>query len=111
MPLDGRLDVAVTGDAVEFTFAVTNADTEPVDLEFRSGEIADVAVYEDGTEVWRWSDGRVFAQTIRTEALAPGESFTQEATWEDPPPGEYAAEASLSAANVTLAERSAFAVP
>jgi len=30
----------------------------------------------DDTEVWRWSDGQMFAQAVRTETLAPGDSVT-----------------------------------
>lgn len=106
MSLDGHLDVAVGPDAVEFTFTVTNASGGPLELTFRSGKAADVAVYADGVEVWRWSHGRTFAQAVRTERLAPGESLVYERTWEAPP-GHYVAEASLGA-DVTLVERVAF---
>jgi hypothetical protein len=110
MSLDGTLDVTVTGRRVEFSFAVTNADTEPVELEFRNSKIADIAVYNDGSEVWRWSDHRMFTQALSAEQLAPGESFTHEATWDEPLPGGYTAEASLEATNVTLVEQTEFEV-
>ncbi|MEF8887133.1 MAG: BsuPI-related putative proteinase inhibitor [Haloarculaceae archaeon] len=110
MSLDGHLDVAVGGDTVEFTFTVTNVDTEPVDLSFRSGKVADVAVYADGAEVWRWSEGRMFTQALDAETLAPGDSFRHGATWPDPQPGEYVAEATLDATNVALSERASFEV-
>lgn len=110
MSLDGHLDVTVGDIAVEFAFTVQNADTEPVDLEFRSGKPADVAVSEDGVEVWRWSEGRMFTQAIQTKTLAPDESFTHEATWKPPSSGDYTAKASLEATNVTLVERTAFEV-
>lgn len=108
MPLDGHLNVTVTHGTVNFVFTVENEGTDPVELAFRSGKIADVAVYEDGTEVWRWSDGRMFTQTLETQSLEPGQSFTHEVSWEDPPPGEYVAEASLDARNVSLVEREPF---
>lgn len=111
MSLDGRLDVVVTDDTVEFSFTVQTTGTEPVALEFRSGKIADVAVTADGAEVWRWSADRLFTQSVRTEKLAPGESFTREMTWADPSPGEYTATATLEAANATLEERASFEVP
>ena len=105
MSLDGHLEVTVVGDRVEFAFTVTNASTEPIDLEFRSGKVADVAVYDDGVEIWRWSEDRMFTQALDTETLAPGESFRHEATWENPPPGEYTAEAVLDTTNIALVER------
>jgi hypothetical protein len=110
MTLDGHLEWAVVGDGVEFTFTVENASTEPVDLAFQSGKVADVAVYEDGAEVWRWSEGRLFTQALETMTLAPGESFAREMTWENPPPGEYTAEASLDASTVGLLERESLTV-
>lgn len=102
MALEGRLDVTVRGADVEFALTVQNAGTEPVALEFRSGLIADFAVYEDGAEVWRWSDGRLFTQAIEAETLAPGESFTDARTWEDAEPGEYAVEATLETTGASV---------
>lgn len=110
MPLDGHLEVVAADTAVEFAFTVTNADTEPVDLELRSGKVADIAVYEDGSERWRWSDGKLFTQALTTETLAPGESLVHEGVWRNPPPGRYTAEASLEARNVALAARTRFEV-
>lgn len=108
--LDSRLAVTV-GETVDFAFVAENAGDEPVDLTFRNGMTADVVVCEDGAEVWRWSDGRLFAQAIRTETLAPGESTTAALTWEDPLPGTYTAEASLAVTGVGAVARATFDVP
>lgn len=110
MPLDSHLDVTVTDAAVEFVFTVTNANTETADIEFRSGKVADIAVYENGSEVWRWSDDKMFTQALETETLEPGESFAHEGVWQDPPPGRYTVEASLAARNVALREQTVFEV-
>jgi hypothetical protein len=110
MPLEGQLDVTVTGSEVAFTFAVRNGEPAPVDLEFRSGKRADLVVYDDGAETWRWSDGRMFTQAVETETVAPDQLLVHESVWLDPPPGRYVAEASLAAANVTLVEREQFEV-
>lgn len=110
MPLEGNLEVTVEGQRVTFAFTVENGGTRPVELEFRSGKVADVVVSEDEQVVWRWSEGQMFTQALDTETLQPGEKFTREMTWEDPPPGQYTAEATLDAPNLTLVERESFSV-
>lgn len=109
MTLAGHLDVVVNDAAVEFTFTVTNTGTEPVDLVFRSGKRADFVVDADG-EIWRWSDGRMFTQAVQTRTLMDGESITQTAFWENPPPGDYTVTAELAATDVELTRRTEFAV-
>lgn len=110
MSLEGDLEITVEGQRATFAFTVENGGTQPIDLEFRSGKVADVVVYEDGAAVWRWSEEQMFTQMLETQTLAPGEGFTQEMVWDDPPPGEYTAEASLDAMNVALVERESFTV-
>lgn len=93
--VETSLDVSVN-DEVSFRFAVTNADDEPLELTFRDAGQADFVVSTpDGEEMWRWSDGRMFAQVIQTSRLEPGETATFDGTWPDPEPGEYTALATL----------------
>lgn len=96
MTLEATLDATLDGD-VEFRFSVVNAGDSPVELQFRSGKVADIAVFEGGEEVWRWSEGRLFTQALQSWTLAPGESTDQRFTWENPPPGTYTARATLEA--------------
>lgn len=96
MALEASLDVAVNSD-VAFTFSVVNAGDSPVELTFRSSKAADVAVMDDGEEIWRWSDGQMFAQVINTVSLDPDEQVSETFTWEDPPSGEYRAIGTLEA--------------
>lgn len=99
MSLGTTIDTTVRGD-VEVAFAVINEDTDPIELRFRSGQTADLAVYEDDTDgdpVWRWSDGRMFTMAVDTARLDPGERLVQEFVWTDPPAGEYVAVATLEA--------------
>lgn len=110
MTLEGTLAVDVTPDGVEFEFTIANAGTTPVEVTLRSGAVSDVVVFEDDAEVWRWSDGRMVTQALRTVALAPGETFTHVATWEDPPTGAYTAEATLEATDHELVARESFTV-
>lgn len=97
MALDSSLAAAATEDRVTFTYAVTNGDSEPVELTFRDSGKVDVVVRADDDEVWRWRDGQMFAQMMETVELAPGEQFEVEAEWVDPAPGRYEAVGDLHA--------------
>lgn len=110
MSLDAGLDVTATPDSVEFAFTVENATPETVDLEFRSGLVADFAVFDDGEEVWRFSDGKMFTQALQSETLAPGETFTYPAKWEEPVPGEYEVIATLQTRNTGVEAHASFTV-
>lgn len=109
MGLDGTLDVTVD-DGVAFAFAVTNDGDEPVDLTFSDALEADFAVRDGDDEVWRFSEGRMFAQALGSETLAPDETATYEATWSDPSPGDYVAVATLEAREQDCEARAEFAV-
>lgn len=93
--LDATVGTAADGEAT-FTFEVENSGSEPVELTFRSGKRIDVVVTDTtGTEVWRWSDGRMFTQAITSVELGPGETFDETVSWRDPPGGSYEATATL----------------
>lgn len=111
MPVDGHLDVEATRDAVAFTVTVENTTAEPVTLEFRSGLVVDVVVYDGDTEVWRWSEGRMFTQAVLAETVAPGDSFGREMAWTCPVPGDYVAAATLMTPEPTTLARIDFTVP
>lgn len=110
MSLSTDLRVAAESNAVTFTFRVSNEGEEPVDLTFPSGKIADVVVRQGDEDVWRWSDGRMFTQTLKHRTLAAGESLTREFTWEDPIPGAYRAEATLDAMDTSVGASEQFAL-
>lgn len=95
MALDATLATTVDDD-VTFQFRVRNAGDTPAELTFRSGQVADVAVFEDDQEVWRWSDGRLFTQALTSRTLPPGETMAEQFTWEEPQPGAYTARAALA---------------
>ncbi|ELY74409.1 BsuPI-related putative proteinase inhibitor [Natrinema pallidum] len=99
MTLEGALETTADGarDAVLFVFTVTNTGDEPVELAFTDGCKAEFVLVDDGNEVWRFSDGRMFAQVLSSAELDPGETTTYEAEWSDPDPGEYTAIATLQA--------------
>ena len=110
--LDATLAVTTDEDAA-FTLTVENAGSDAVSLSFRDGQRAEfVAEPTDGGEaVWRWSDGRMFSMTVESEELAPGGSTTYEATWTNPPSGDYVARAWLMASDIDAEAETAFDVP
>lgn len=96
--LEATLTVSPSATAIGLTLAVENGGTEPITLDFRDGqEYEFVASDEDGVEVWRWSDGRMFAQVLTSEEIEPGASVEFDAAWEQPPAGTYRIEGWLTA--------------
>jgi hypothetical protein len=100
-------------DQVGFTFHVTNNAAKRLELTFPSGQTHDIVVLDSlGREVWRWSEGRLFTQSIQNKVLDTSETLTYEAEWT---PGElkgwYVAEASLMSQNHPLKKRVEFSVP
>ncbi|MCL5110730.1 MAG: BsuPI-related putative proteinase inhibitor [Chloroflexi bacterium] len=98
----------ITGTKVSFKLTARNAGTTPVTLSFASGQRFDMVVQDaTGREIWRWSAGRVFTQVMSSQELAPGQSLTYDATWDqkDPTgqlvsPGRYSARSWLTARGV-----------
>ena len=80
-PLVSSLSVAPAGDSVRMTLQVTNAGAQPVRLQFRDAQVYDFVVSGNGREAWRWSADRGFAQALRSETLAAGETRSWSETW------------------------------
>ena len=111
MALSGYLDPRVGSDRVEFVFTVENDGTEPEILRFNDGQEADVVVRAAGQEVYRWSADRMFMQVIHQVELEPGETEVYEMEWEDPPSGEFTAEAMLTAENHDVTASAVVSLP
>ena len=109
--LDSSLEVTV-GEGVSFRFTVSNGTGSPVELTFRDAGRADFAVRRDGDEeeVWRWSEGRMFAQSVGHARLEPGEEAVFEEAWPDPGPGDYTAEATLQVDEFDVRAETPFSV-
>lgn len=110
MALSGSLSATVTDGAVEFTYEVANDGDDAVDLQFSNSQTHDVAVFEDGEEVWQFSAGMMFMQMLQSESCSPGESLSYTATWEDAIPGEYEARAWLAANDADAEAETTFSV-
>lgn len=95
--LEATLTVSPSAAGLDLVLAVENRGDDEQTLSFRDARRADFVALRDDEEIWRWSEGRMFAQMLGSEQLAPGESVTYEATWENPPEGEYTVRGELAA--------------
>ena len=104
------LDVTV-GEEVRFAFHVTNSSTKRVELRFPSGQTHDVIVLDSqGREVWRWSAGRMFTQSMQTKLIGAADTVTFSETWKPQNPGTFTAVARLLSENFPVEERSDFSL-
>ncbi len=96
------LTATETDDGFLFELTVENDGDDSVSFQFSDAQRAEfVATDEDGEEVWRWSEGRMFGQMLGSAELDPGASETFEGMWENPPSGEYTITGSLAANGAT----------
>ena len=92
-------------EPVTLVLTVHNVSDAPRSLALPSAQTFEFAVTSaDGAEVWRWSQGRMFAQMLTELSLAPGESRRFEARWDRTRPdgtragpGEYRVVGSIPA--------------
>ena len=79
------------GEEIKMSVKVTNKGLNPVELVFTSAQRCDFMVLKDGAEVWRWSNGKMFAMVLESLLLKSGEKQTYMETWKpkDITPGEY----------------------
>jgi hypothetical protein len=102
--LDATATATVSDDgALAVTLAVENATDRPVECSFRDGQRIEVVAERstDGSERWRYSDGRMFSMATGTETVPGGGELSFDATWPDPDPGDYRVRARLVAADAT----------
>lgn len=114
-----RLDRGITSSVmvdtsrgdVRFVIAVENGSRKQVELDFPNGRTHDFAVYrEDGTEVWRWSNGRLFTQGMQNRLLDARDSVMYTERWRPAAKGRYTLVAQLLSENYPVSQRVAFAL-
>jgi hypothetical protein len=64
------------GETAGMTLRVANFSADAVTLRFSDARRYDFAISRDGKVLWRWSDGRVFAQVLGAETLNPGDTLS-----------------------------------
>lgn len=109
-PLAPTLDVTVDDD-VHFAFAVTNASKKKLEVMFPDGRTHEFVVLDSlGREVWRWSEGRIFTQSMQNRVLRASDLLRYENAWDAPAPGRYVAVATLASENFPVTQRVEFTV-
>lgn len=111
-PVASSLDVQLTDD-VRFAFHVTNNAAKRLELTFPSGLTHDIVVLDEaGREVWRWSEGRMFTQTLQNHVLETDETVSYSANWHPASQhGSFIAVASLHSENYPIEQRVRFTLP
>ncbi|MBS3909465.1 MAG: hypothetical protein KGZ93_07545 [Actinobacteria bacterium] len=70
------------GEDLAMTVSVTNTAKEPRELSFRSSQRYDFRVVDaNGDEVWRWSEGRMFAQVLEDVVLQSARKTEYSESW------------------------------
>lgn len=111
-PVASSLDVQLTDD-VRFAFHITNHAARRLELTFPDGLTHDISVVdEQGREVWRWSEGRLYTQTLQNRILDADETLSYRAAWHSEAlHGTFTAVASLRSDNYPLEQRVRFTLP
>jgi hypothetical protein len=108
--LVSRLDVVVK-NGVAMDFRVMNAGTKRLEVNFPNGQTHEVVVVDSlGREVFRWSKGRMFTQSLQNKVLHASDTLDYDAVWQHAPAGKYTAIATLASGNFPMEQRAEFVV-
>ena len=101
------------GSTVDLTLHVTNLHDRAIELRFPTGQTHEFAVLDSaGREVWRWSDGRLFTQSLQAHLLGARETIDYSGHWDAAgKSGRFTAVSSLRSANHPVQERVDFVLP
>jgi hypothetical protein len=84
-------------EGMAFALELRNNNDKLTEVRFANGRTHDFVVLdENNREVWRWSEGRLFTQSLQTKQLQKGEAVRYTARWDDAAPGRYRVVASLN---------------
>ena len=109
-PLVSTLGVVVK-NGVKMNFRVMNEGSKRLEVNFPNGKTHDVVVVDSlGHEVWRWSNGRMFTQSLQNKVLHVSDTLDYDAVWRNAPAGRYTAIATLASENFPMEQRTEFVV-
>jgi hypothetical protein len=108
--VNGAFAVHVEPRALRFAFHLTNESKKNVELTFPNGQEYDFAVLdENGREVYRWGQGRMFTQSVQNKLIDGGTTMQIDERAETMlPRGKYVAVATLRSSNYPMTQSSPF---
>jgi len=112
--LNTRFDIKVDSHSVHFALVVKNVGGKHAELNFADGQSYDFVVSDStGREVWQWSNGRIFTQSVQNKQLGAGESMRVSESWRrrSAPAGRYTVTATLKSSNYPSEQRATFTLP
>jgi hypothetical protein len=108
--LSSTLGVVVK-NGVKMKFLVVNQGSKRLEVNFPNGQTHDVVVVDSlGREVWRWSNGRMFTQSLQNKVMHVSDTLDYDAVWRNAPAGKYTAIATLASENFPMEQRANFVV-
>lgn len=104
--------VSIDG-GVDLTLHVTNLHDRAMELRFPNGQTHEFVVLDStGREIWRWSEGRLFTQTLQARLLGARETVDFTSRWDAAgKSGRFTAVSTLRSANHPVQERVDFVLP
>ena len=99
------------GKGVEFAFHLTNTAGRKLQVSFPNGQTHELVVLDTvGREVWRWSTGKMFTQSLQNKVMRESDTLSYALRWTDAPAGRYVAVATLASGNFPVEQRVEFVV-
>ena len=109
--LTSTLAVVDNSNGVALNFRVVNAGAKRLEVNFPNGQTHEVIVVDSlGNEVWRWSKGRMFTQSLQNKVMHSADTLDYDALWKNAPAGKYTAIATLASENFPVEQRTDFVV-
>ena len=109
-----QFDIQTKGRDAQFALTIKNVGNKHAEVDFANGQRYDFVVIDSaGREVWHWSNGRMFTQSVQNKQLGSGETMRVSETWKKPPvaPGRYTVVATLKSSNYPTEQRADFVLP
>jgi hypothetical protein len=108
--VNGNFIVNVEPHVLRFAFNVKNESSKHVELDFPNGQQVEFSVRDSvGREVYRWSTGRMFTQSVQNRLIDGGDSVRYDERIDATlPRGKYIAIATLRSTNFPMTEKSEF---
>jgi hypothetical protein len=71
----------IAGETATFTISIRNRTDKTVQIPYKTGQQWDLAVYHNRTQIYRWSQGSVWADAPHSVPLKAGETRTERLCW------------------------------